>query len=82
MRLVHSFQTQRNKYRMYRQSSAAVPVQRSHISNKTDSPIGFSETLSETDSEASISHHKYGITTLKWYKADNGMFLLAQMIKL
>lgn len=74
MRLVHSFQTQRNKYRMYRQSSAAVPVQRSHISNKTDSPIGFSETLSETDSEASISHHKYGITTLKWYKADNGMF--------
>lgn len=74
MRLVHSFQTQRNKYRMYRQSNAAVSIPKSHISNKTNSPIGRSEQLSETDSEASISHHKYGITTLKWYNVDNGMF--------
>ncbi|CAI4057921.1 Rad28p SKDI_04G2610 [Saccharomyces kudriavzevii IFO 1802] len=71
-RLVHSFQTQRNKYRMYRQSNTPISSRTSVMLNaansQTDSP------LLETDAGGSISHHKYGITTLKWYRTDNGMF--------
>ncbi|KOH00887.1 Rad28p [Saccharomyces eubayanus] len=74
-RLVHSFQTQRNKYRMYRQSTATDSGSRSHMTSANNGCAGVRNTsLSETDAEDVISHHRYGITTLKWYRTDNGMF--------
>lgn len=56
-RIVHSFETRRNKYRMYRQSS--------DLTKLTDDE--------EADASASKGH-RFGITTLKWYAKDNGMF--------
>ena len=45
MRLVHSFQTRRNKYRMYRQSNAMISSPRSHISNEANFGRGGSGCL-------------------------------------
>ncbi|EDO17584.1 hypothetical protein Kpol_1061p6 [Vanderwaltozyma polyspora DSM 70294] len=59
MKLVHSFETSRNKYRMYRKSNNTHSVQRKE---------------EPSQEEDSLESHKYSIRTLKWYKDDNGMF--------
>ncbi|EJS44307.1 rad28p [Saccharomyces arboricola H-6] len=73
-RLVHSFQTQKNKYRMYRQSQTVIPSSGPHMLNVSNGRIDTNNSTLGTDTEGSISHHRYGITTLKWYRTDNGMF--------
>lgn len=57
-RMVHSFETRQNKFRMYRQSS--------DITNVIDNE--------ETQNSSPNEGHQYGITSLKWYAVDNGMF--------
>lgn len=60
LREVHSFETSRSKYRMYRKSSS-----------KPNDSVSF---LERTEDVSTINAHKYSIRSVKWYKKDNGMF--------
>lgn len=77
-RLVHSFETKYNKYRLYR-------------GNSGDSSMGstnskqFENNMNQPLSSHSLKHHQYGITCMKWYGNDDGMFFTAshdKMIKI
>lgn len=62
IRQVHSFETNRNKFRMYRQSSSL----------SSEDEINNSK-MDDLEAAQGESHHG-GITTMKWYGEDNGMF--------
>ena len=73
--LVHSFETKYNKYRLYRGNSA-------HSSSfaTTTNPQLVEKALNR-ESQLGQSH-QYGITCIKWYGNDDGMFFTASHDKL
>ena len=72
IRMVHSFETRQNKYRLYRSSTSSKGVQHNRYKDES--------LLTKPSRE-----HRYGIKCLKWYGNDDGMFVTAshdKMIKL
>ncbi|KAG0662013.1 hypothetical protein C6P45_001227 [Maudiozyma exigua] len=73
--LIHSFETKYNKYRLYRGNSS----QGSSVSTSAN-PQSAGRTISQETRPS--QNHQFGITCIKWYGNDDGMFFTASHDKL
>ncbi|CCD22734.1 Rad28p NDAI_0A05790 [Naumovozyma dairenensis CBS 421] len=79
MRMVHSFETNRNKFRMYRKSDLknTFPYS-SNVPNLTSA----NRIIPSEEMEDETGSHISGISTMKWYGEDNGMFFTGSYDKI
>ncbi|SMN20320.1 similar to Saccharomyces cerevisiae YDR030C RAD28 Protein involved in DNA repair [Maudiozyma saulgeensis] len=69
-RLVHSFETKYNKFRLYRGNGGV-----SSMGSASSKQVG--NNINQSSPSQSLQHHQYGITCMKWYGNDDGMFFTA-----
>lgn len=64
VRMVHSFETRHNKYRLYRSNTSSRGIQ---------------QNLYKDDNQLAppSREHRYGVKCVKWYGNDDGMFITA-----